>query len=131
MNKSKIIKTLSKYRGKTHEYGSCCCSLIFLEVHEPEMYEIIKGRYTTAIGGARVAKKELGYSSISEFIEQSESYTEIPAAFASFGDVFVSGLHTSICLGEKTLGMTNDVYTLIDTKHFMNKTTYRKDTCLT
>jgi len=131
MNKQTMIKTLSGYRGKTHQYGKYCCNLMFLEVYEPEMYEIIKGRYTTAIGGARVARKEFGYSSIEQFIESSDNYEEIPPEFASLGDVFVSGSHVSMCLGYKTFGMTNDVYTLIDTKHFLNKTAYRNVTCLT
>ncbi len=90
------------------------------------MYEKIKGRYTTVIGGVRVARRELGYPSVEAIILDGD-YTQIPNSFASLGDIFIDGIHVSICAGSKTLALSDDKYVLVDTSYFSDYKTYRKD----
>jgi len=114
MDKLKLLETLEKYLGHEHEYGSYCCNLAFLEYFEPTYYEKLVGRYSTAIGGARVAKKEIGYSSVEQILE--DKYLEIPFDFVRFGDVIVKGVSVAICLGDRTFTMLENKFTTVNTE---------------
>lgn len=91
-NKFKIAVSgvISKYNNQTLEYGKFDCNLMILEAFEHDKYEIICGRYKTVVGGARVAKKEFGYSRLDDYISQSPDYKLIEKPFIMSGDIIFS-----------------------------------------
>ncbi|HCH6797430.1 TPA: hypothetical protein NK990_003877 [Vibrio parahaemolyticus] len=115
-----IKKVLKRYRNKKLVYGELDCNLMFLEIFEPELFEIMHGRYTTTMGGARVAKKETGHSSIKSLVEASDKYTQKSFNAVSAGDILINGMHVAICLGHYTFNLEDDTFKLIETKHFSN-----------
>lgn len=123
-----INKILKRYRKKQLVYGELDCNLMFLEIFEPELFEIMTDRYTTTMGGARVAKKETGYSSIKSFVENSDKYIQKSFNSIKAGDVLINGLHVAICLGHYTFGLLDNEFTLIKTETFADCAVYSEET---
>ncbi|EDM66192.1 hypothetical protein PE36_00305 [Moritella sp. PE36] len=126
IDKVRMTRILRKYLGKPVDYGQLDCNLAFLEIHEPEMYETLSGRYTTTKGGARVAKKEYGVYSILEFVNHSFKYDQIPVEFAQYGDVIIDDVSVAICLGNKSFSMHNDIFCIVNTHALFKAKCYRK-----
>lgn len=85
----KMKNLLKPFLGKELKYGYIDCNLLFLLLHEPEVAYILRGRYTTIMGGCRVAKKETGYSTVRQLMEESKNYTEVNTRMYSTGDIMV------------------------------------------
>lgn len=87
LEKVRLLKILRKYLGQSLDYGELDCNLLVLEMYKPEAYEKLRGRYTTVIGGARVANKEFGFISIKDFC--AATYQEIDKSFVLPLDIVV------------------------------------------
>lgn len=114
---------MSKYRGHEHSFGDKCCNLLFLEVFEPDWYEQLKGKYTSALSGSRLAKKVTGYTSISQLVE-GDGYIEVD--WPTTGDVFVHGMNTAIVYGSKALALKDNKFTMLSVDKFNGYKIYRK-----
>lgn len=123
----KINQILKRYRKQQLVYGELDCNLMFLEIYEPELFELLSDRYTTTMGGARVAKKETGYSSIKSFIENSDKYVQKSFNSIAAGDVLINGLHVAICLGNYTFGLVDNKFTLTKTETFNECLVFAKE----
>lgn len=113
MDVLKLTTHLKRYRGSKLEFGVVDCNLIWLELYEPDIYEIMKGRYTTQIGGPRVAKREVGHKTIGEFVAADEKYSNIPREFMSIGDFCTDGVNVSICVGPKSFVLLDDTFQIV------------------
>ena len=84
--------------------------MIFFRIHEPQIYEEYLGTYRSRKAGLTIFKRDLGVESITEFLEQSEDYIEVPVNFAQFGDAITDKHSVAICLGDKSFTTTNGIY---------------------
>jgi hypothetical protein len=85
----KMKKILSPLLGQELTYSHNDCNYVFLLVHEPEIAECLHGRYTTVMGGCRVAKKETGFSTIRQLIVELSNYIEVDKRKYTTGDIMV------------------------------------------
>ena len=114
-----MIDILSKYNFAELQYGVVDCNTIFLEIFEPEMFAVIHKRYTTEL---------FGYSNLPDFL--NDKYTQVPLNYAAYGDVFMQGKHTAICLGDKTFTLVGERFGITSTTNIINRSDmkcYRKE----
>ena len=118
------MELLNRYNGKPHSCGVYDCNLMVLEFLSMPEYEMMKGTFTTRMGGFRVAKKVTGYPTLLHLlIERCE---EIEPAYARAGDVFynVEEHNCGIHLGSRVFAVDKEkqIYMAIHTSNLnLNK----------
>jgi hypothetical protein len=127
-----IKQTLNPFLGLAHKQSHTDCNYLFMLLHEPKIAKIMHGRYTSIMGGCRVAKKETGYSTVRQFIEASDNYIKIEKDMHIIGDIFLfdDSHEVSICAGNVFYGFNSDnIYSVTPIKSMLtNYTIYRKVT---
>ena len=100
---------VTKYKGKQHIRGDTDCNLMFLEYHEPSIFEQMHLTYTDLIGGMAQAKKLLNVRSVRGFLKKNK-YKQIHPNFQQAGDVvvFPAGFNVYLSLGDKWFGVGHD-----------------------
>jgi hypothetical protein len=128
MNKKLRIKQiLAVYRNEKFEYGIRDCNLMMLEIHEPNMFEQLVNRYSTARGGARVANKIFGHRSIQSFIVNNNNYQPKRFDEISFGDVILGQSDVAICIGSHAFGVIDGVFKVAPLENFKKCRIYSKE----
>ena len=128
----KIKKILNPFLGLPHKQSYTDCNYLFMLLHEPKIAQIMHGRYTSIIGGCRVAKKETGYATVRLFMNASENYIKIERDMHVAGDIFLfeDSHEVAICGGNVFYGFDADnIYAVHPMKVILNNyTIYRKET---
>lgn len=122
-----MLDIISKYNNKEIKLGSIDCNLVFLEIFEKEFYNKIVYKYDDERSGAKIAKKETGYSSIYSLITKNEIYKETNKNLINKGSFFINKkdkLHVSICIGDKVLASLNGRFKLFPVSIFLNDDKY-------
>ncbi|MFM2580646.1 DUF6950 family protein [Vibrio fortis] len=88
-----LLKLVNELTTKEFIVGETDCNLIALKVLQLQTdnnwYDLLYKRYKTYVGGARVAKKETGYSNIFDAFKELECLVAIPYELATVGDFIV------------------------------------------
>ncbi len=104
--------------------GQTDCNMVALKVlkhlADIDWYDRLYNRYKTCAGGARVAKKETGYSNILDAFSELDCLEQIPLERATVGDIIViREKHFSSCvihLGQQVL-MASHITNKIELGH--------------
>lgn len=120
---------IEDYNGQPHVRGTVDCNLLFLKIHEPEIYEKMYKRYSTIVGGVRSARKYTGYTSIKDVLDNSGNYVKIDkyhqlpmdvVVFDDRHDVYIS-------LGNKFFGVNDqDIFSVFPMTGYEDYHVYRK-----
>lgn len=96
---------LEELIGQELIYGHNDCNLVVLKVLGSGLYDELQGRYTTKIGGFRVANKVVKEKMISEWLNREHTNVEIN--FRVHGDVLVNPMTQDclVCVGGNFLGV--------------------------
>lgn len=121
---------IDEYNYQEHIRGTVDCNLLFMKLHEPEMYEKFHGRYKTITGGIRVGRKLFGFSSIKEVLENG-NYDIIDPNFQQPLDIiaFHNRHDIYVSLGNMWFGVDENNHFSIVSKVGYNSTdftVYRK-----
>ncbi len=124
-----LMQIINKYNNEIHVRGTIDCNLLFLEVHEPELYTAMYGKYKTIVGGVRAAKKHTGFRSIKDVLDHSGRYEIIEPNYQNSGDVvaFDDGHDIYISLGRYWFGVDlNDTFSIVPKHTDRPYTIYRR-----
>ena len=124
-----LHQIIRKYNNEMHVRGTMDSNLLFLEVHEPEFYNKILGKYKTIVGGCRVAKKHTGFISIRDVLDNSGRYEIIEPHYQTNGDIvtFDDGHDIYISLGKHWFGVDlNDTFSVVAKHAERPNTIYRR-----
>lgn len=116
-----MLNIVNKYNNKKLCYGKYDCNMLWLEVFEPEVFELMKDGYRNIKQGSILAHTLTGYYSIKDFVQNNKKYRlEKNKCLAVAGDFFIHGRHVSLCLGRKTMALVNGHFKLVQTEIFTN-----------
>ncbi len=87
--KKMAVEKCEKLKGQKHNQGINDCNMLFMEMHEPELADKMRGKYSTIKEGCKLAKELTGYSSVRTFLKKSDDYIEIDKYCDIAGDVIV------------------------------------------
>ncbi|ELA7883011.1 hypothetical protein Q6U65_003277 [Vibrio parahaemolyticus] len=115
-----LIELIDELVHQPFVIGQTDCNMVALKVLKHlagiDWYDRLYNRYKTYAGGARVAKKETGYSNILHAFNELDCLEQIPLEHATVGDIIViREKHFSSCvihLGQQVLmasHMTNKI----------------------
>ncbi len=120
---------IGEYNGQNHVRGTVDCNLLFLQIHEPEMYDKLYGKYSTIIGGVRSAKRIIGYRSVRAILDECGRYEQIdPLKQLPMDIVVFEGRHdVYMSLGNKFFGVNEkDKFSIIQMHNYTEYLVYRK-----
>jgi hypothetical protein len=105
-----LNEIITKYAGQKHVRGSVDCNLMVLELHDPDVYEVMANEYTDLANGVQRSKSKLGVVSMRQFLKKNPNYIRISPDQQKQGDivVFHKGFNCYLSLEDKWFGVNQE-----------------------